>query len=150
MDPIQLIFWIAVIVLMLVVEAATVSFVSLWFAGGALAALIAGLLGASLLWQFVLFLSVSAILLACLYPLAKKLLRRRPHTATNLDRVIGMTAPVTETIDNIEGTGAVRADGKVWSARSTDGTVIEAGTLVAVDRIEGVRLYVTPLKEERK
>ena len=150
MDPIQVAFWIAVAVLMLVVEAVTVSLVSLWFAGGALAALIAGLCGASLLWQFVLFLVVSSLLLACLYPVTKKATRKRAQTATNYDRVLGMTVPVTETIDNIEGVGAVRADGKVWSARSSDGIVIEAGALVTVDRIEGVRLYVTKLQEERK
>ena len=139
---IHIILWIAVMVLMVIVEASTVSLVSIWFAGGALVALIAALLGGGIWLQIILFLVASSILLACLWPLRNKLLRRTVH-ATNADRVIGMTAIVTEAVDNILGVGAVQADGKVWTARSTDGTPLSVGDLVLVERIEGVKLYVS-------
>ena len=94
--------------------------------------------------QFVLFTAVSAVLLGALWPLRRKLLeKRRPRV--NLDRVVGMTAVVTEAVDNVEGRGAVKVDGKVWSARSEHGETLEPGDLVRVLRIEGVKLYVEKL-----
>ena len=140
MNP-MIVLWVAAIIGLLILEASTVCLVSLWFVGGALAALIAAFCGGSILLQCVLFLVVSSVLLACLWPLRKKVLNRG-HKPTNADRVIGMTAVVTEPIDNIRGTGAVRVDGKVWTARSEDGAVIEAESLVTVRRIEGVKLFV--------
>ena len=140
MNP-MIVLWVAAIIGLMILEASTVSLVALWFVGGALCALIAAFCGGSTLLQFVLFIAVSSVLLACLWPLRKKLLHRG-HKATNADRVIGMTAVVTEPIDTIRGTGAVRVDGKVWTARSEDGAVIEAEALVTVRRIEGVKLYV--------
>ena len=140
MDP-YVLLWFLVLLGTLAVEAATVSLVSLWFAGGALAALIAALCGAGFVVQFVLF---TAVLLGALWPLRRKLLeKRRPRV--NLDRVVGMTAVVTEAVDNVEGRGAVKVDGKVWSARSEHGETLEPGDLVRVLRIEGVKLYVEKL-----
>ena len=137
----EVILWIALMAAMLALEAATVSLVSIWFAGGALCALIAALFGGSLALQIGLFVGVSAVLVACLWPLRKKLLGRK-RSATNLDRVIGMTAVVTEAVNNVEGVGAVKVDGKVWSARSEDGSALQPGDLVEVRRMEGVKLYV--------
>ena len=139
MDP-YVLLWFLVLLGTLAAEAATVSLVSLWFAGGALAALC----GAGFVVQFVLFTAVSAVLLGALWPLRRKLLeKRRPRV--NLDRVVGMTAVVTEAVDNVEGRGAVKVDGKVWSARSEHGETLEPGDLVRVLRIEGVKLYVEKL-----
>ena len=140
MDP-YVLLWFLVLLGTLAVEAATVSLVSLWFAGGALAALIAALCGAGFVVQLVLFTAVSAVLLGALWPLRRKLLeKRRPRV--NLDRVVGMTAVVTEAVDNVEGRGAVKVDGKVWSARSADGSVIETDQKAIVVRIEGVKLIL--------
>lgn len=136
------VLWIAIMLIMLAVEAATVSMVSIWFAGGALCAMIASLCGGGILLQVILFLVVSSILLICLWPLRNKLLKKKIQP-TNADRVIGMTAVVTENVDNIHGSGAVQVDGKVWTARSSDGTKLMPGMLVRVDRIEGVKLYVS-------
>ena len=141
------ILWAAVLVTMVIVEASTVSLVSIWFAGGALVALIASFLGAGLLLQLGLFLVVSTVLLAVLWPLRSKLLRRSIQP-TNADRVIGMTALVTEDVDNITGAGAVQVDGKVWTARSTENLPLQTGELVKVDRIEGVKLFVSKLPAE--
>lgn len=136
-----LILWSAVLLISALVEAATMGLVSIWFAGGALVALIAHFCGAGFGLQVILFFAVSGVLLACLYPFAKKVLKKN-RTATNADRIIGMTAIVTEAIDNVEATGAVKVDGKVWSARSTDGTAFAEGEHVKVTAIEGVRAIV--------
>ena len=135
--------WFGLLILFGLLEAVTVSVVSIWFMAGSLAAILAALCGASLPVQIVLFLAVSVALLACLRPLVRKYVSPK-ITATNADRVIGKTAVVTESIDNIAAQGAVKVGGVVWTARSSGGKPIAAGAQVQVDRIEGVKLYVTP------
>ena len=108
---------------------------------GAVAGLLAAVLGAALWVQIVLFFVVSIAALAATRPLVQKMLHR-DETPTNADRVLGQTARVTETIDNTVPTGAVYADGKTWTARSASGRVIPKDTLVKVQRMEGVRLFV--------
>lgn len=143
MNIAQIILWCALLILMLIVEAATLNLVSIWFAGGALCALISALCGASVWLQICLFVVVSGVLLAVLYPLARRSLRKRPRAKTNADRILDMTAVVTEPIDNLAETGAIRVDGKIWSARSDDGSPIAAEELVHVLRIEGVKAIVS-------
>ncbi len=135
------IFWFAAVVVFAMVEAATVSLVSLWFVGGSLAALIASLLGAELWLQIVLFVAASGGLLACLRPFLKKVLTPR-ITPTNFDRILGQKVPVTETIDNLQGTGAVKVEGNTWSARSENGEIIEEDTVVEILKIQGVKVIV--------
>jgi membrane protein implicated in regulation of membrane protease activity len=121
-------------------------FVSLWviwFSFGALAAVVAGLLGAEFWLQCVVFLAVSAALIAVTRPLAKKYVNAR-REGTNADRNIGQTGMVTETVDNVLGTGTVHVLGKDWTARSDTGCVIERGEKAEVARIEGVKLFVRP------
>ena len=137
------IVWLAILIAMLVVEANTITLVSLWFAFGALAALIASLLGAEIWLQAVLFLGVSAVLLACLRPLVRKHLTPR-ITRTNVDSVVGTQGFVTADIDNISAAGQVKLGAMYWTARSTSGEPIPEGTLVRVDRIEGVKAFVSP------
>lgn len=98
-------------------------------------------LGAALWVQIVLFFVVSIAALAATRPLVQRMLCR-DETPTNADRVLGQTARVTETIDNTVPTGAVYADGKTWTARSASGRVIPKDTMVKVQRMEGVRLFV--------
>jgi len=97
--------------------------------------------GASLAIQIVLFLAVSAAALAVSQPMLSKMVSTNAKP-TNADRVLGETAKVTETIDNENSTGAVYADGKTWTARSMDGTVIPAGSRVKIEAMEGVKLLV--------
>lgn len=141
MSPIAL-FWLVALIVFAVAEAATVGLVSIWFAAGALVALIAAGLGASIWLQILLFLIVSVVMLALLRPVVRKI--SVPHRVrTNADRHLGRTALVTEEINNLKECGAVRLDGVVWSARSQDGSVIPVDTLITVQRIEGVKLWVT-------
>ena len=140
------IIWLGLLILFLVVEAACpLHLVSLWFAAGALAALAVELLGGALWLQVTVFLAVSCALLAALWPLSKKYLNPK-LTATNIDSIPGTEAYVTAAVDNIRSEGQVKLGGMEWSARSTTGKTIPAGTLVKVDKIEGVKVFVTPVE----
>lgn len=136
------VFWLIAMVVLLVIEGVIPGLVSIWFAAGALAALLLSLVGAPLWLQIVLFLAASVALLVLTRPLAKKYVNSRTMP-TNADRIIGMDCLVTEEIDNLRGTGAVSVDGKTWTARMdrVDGKAPK-GTVVKAQRIEGVRLIV--------
>jgi membrane protein implicated in regulation of membrane protease activity len=142
-----LIVWLVAMLVFLFVEAQSVTMVSLWFAAGALAALIAAMCGAELWLQIVLFFGVSIVLLASLRPLARKYFTPK-ITKTNVDSVIGMQGLVTSPIDNIIAQGQVKLGGMEWTARSTSGEIIPIGTQVVVDKIEGVKVFVTPVQVE--
>ena len=138
------IVWFVALVVFLIIEAACpIHLVSVWFAAGALAALVTQVLGGALWLQILLFSLVSCGLLACLWPVTRKLLNLK-LTKTNIDALIGTLGIVTEAIDNVESHGQVKLGAMFWSARSTDGTPIPAGTHVRVDSIEGVKVLVTP------
>ena len=140
--------WLALMVGFLIVEGACpFHLVSIWFAAGSLVAGIASLLSAPLWLQITLFLLVSCALLAALFPLVKKFLRPNIEK-TNVDAVIGSRGYVMEDIDNMDAVGQVKLGGMYWTARSADGQVIPKGTLVEVQRIEGVKAFVSPVKEK--
>ena len=139
------IVWLVLMVVFLLAETATVTMVSLWFAGGSLAALVASLLHAPLWLQLLLFFAVSALLLAALRPIARKHFTPR-LSKTNVDAVIGSRGYVTADIDNLSATGTVKLGAMEWTARSTQGHTLPKGTLVQVDKIEGVKVFVTPVE----
>ena len=139
--------WLGGVVLFGAVEAATAGLVSIWFAAGAVAGLIAAWLGAGVAVQVVLFAVVSAAALAVTRPLVRRYAAGKA-VPTNLDRVLGDTGRVTETIDNARSAGAVYVDGKTWTARSDDGAVIPQGTTVKILRMEGVTLFVKKIEEK--
>ena len=143
------IVWFALLILFIWVEAATVTMVSAWFALGALAAVIAALAGGQLWLQIVLFFAVSGVSLALLRPISRKYFTTK-LTPTNVDAITGNLCRVVADIDNLAGLGQVKLGDVEWSARSTDGNPIPAGTQVQIDRVEGVKLYVTPVKVEAK
>lgn len=136
------IVWVVIMVVFLVVEAATAGLTCIWFAIGALAALIAALFGAPIWLQLVWFFVVSVVTLYFTRPLVLKYVNSRSQP-TNADMVIGKEALVTEAIDNVESAGAVAVGGKAWTARSENGEPIEVGSIVTVLRIEGVKLIVS-------
>ena len=141
------ILWLVLMVIFLLVEAGTVVMVSLWFAAGALVALVASLLHAPLWLQILLFLVVSTALLACLRDVVRKHFTPR-LSKTNVDAIVGSRGYVTADIDNISATGTVKLGAMEWTARSTAGDPIAKGTLVQVDKIEGVKAFVTAVKAE--
>ncbi len=141
--------WFALLVIFIAAEAATVNMVSAWFAAGSLAALVTALLGGRMWLQIVVFLAVSAVALALLRPIAKKYFTPK-LTRTNVDALTGKTCLCVTAIDNLAGSGQVKIGDVEWTARSTDGTPIPAGTQVRIDRVEGVKVYVTPAMAEVK
>lgn len=142
------VIWIVLLVLFLILEAATVQLVSAWFALGALCALLANLCGVGVVWQVVLFLVVSAICLIATRPLAKKMTATKIQK-TNADRCIGAEAVVLEEINNLKSTGLVKAMGNTWTARSEDGSVIPKDAVVIVRKMEGVKLIVSQQSEKQ-
>lgn len=150
MDPlIYKLVWAGLLVLFGIGEALTVGLTSVWFMVGSLGALIVALLGGQLWLQVAVFIVITVLCLLAMRPLAQKHLNSKVEP-TNADRIIGSDAYVTEEIDNLRGTGAVRVGGIVWSARSESDEPVPAGTLVRVLRIEGVKVYVEKVKEEVK
>ena len=136
--------WLVLLILFLMAEGATVALVSLWFAAGALAAIIAALLGASVGLQLALFLVVSVALLAMLRPVLKKYVNPKIQR-TNVDALVGQECTVIEAIDNLAATGRVKMGGMIWSARSIGEENIPAGTVVKIEAVQGVKLLVSPV-----
>lgn len=137
------IIWFCLMVMFLLMESSTVMLVSVWFAAGALTAMVASLFGAQLWLQAVLFIVVSGGLLALLRPVFKKYLAPK-IVKTNVDSVIGAQGLVTEAVDNLKAEGRVKLGGMEWTARSTSGEILPVGMQIKVDRIEGVKAFVSP------
>lgn len=140
--------WLALLVIFLIVEAACpIHLVSIWFAAGSLVAMVVSLLSGPVWLQILLFGLVSVGLLTCLWPFTKKFLNPK-LVKTNVDSVVGSRGYVTADIDNVHAQGQVKLSGMEWTARSASGEPIKAGTLVVVDRIEGVKAFVSPVEVE--
>ncbi len=134
--------WLVLMIILLVIEGVVPGLVSIWFALGALAALLSAIVGAPLWLQIVWFLLISVVSLILTRPLAKKYVNSKT-TPTNADMLIGQECVVTEAIDNVLGLGAVTVGGKVWTARTENPDIKAAvGQTMTVVRIEGVKLIV--------
>ena len=140
--------WLALLILLVLIELATMGLTTIWFAAGALVATIAAACGASFLVQVVLFLVVSVLMLVFTRPVAMCYFNVG-RAKTNVDSMLGERGIVTGRIDNLHSCGQVTLKGMEWSARSqeTEGT-IEEGTVVVVKKIDGVKLIVVPDKIE--
>ena len=142
----EAIFWLIAMVIFAATELMTVSLVSIWFAVGALGAIIVALLGGGLILQVTVFLALAIVLLLGLRSVVRKHLSPR-ITKTNIDSVVGATGVVLTPVNNIAALGQVQINGIEWSARSTSGSHIPAGALVKVDRVEGVKVFVSLAEE---
>lgn len=135
--------WLALTVIFVVAEAATVQLTTVWFALGSLVALLIAAAGVdSILIQITVFLAVSLVTLIATRPIMKKFVNAKSQP-TNADRYIGERAVVTEEINNLLGKGAVKINGIEWTARSSTGDTIPENTTVTVERIDGVKLIVS-------
>ncbi|MCI5873440.1 MAG: NfeD family protein [Clostridiales bacterium] len=136
------IVWIGLIILFAAVEIATVGLTSIWFAGGALAALLCYALGLSEIWQFAIFVIVSLVLLIFTRPWALKYFK--PYLVkTNYEQALDENVCLTEAVDNLRGTGTAVYKGQEWTARAYhENETFEAGTIVKVKEIRGVTMYV--------
>ena len=139
------ILWFVLMVILVLAEASTVMVVCLWFAAGALVALITSMLGGPVWLQILLFLVVSGVLLCTLRPFLRKHFTPK-LTRTNVDAVIGKVGITLAPVDNLLEHGRVKLGGMEWSARSTSGEPIGENVKVRIDRVEGVKLFVTPVE----
>jgi membrane protein implicated in regulation of membrane protease activity len=138
----NLIIWLVIAAIMIVAEIISLGLTTIWFAGGAMVAALLAYLGAGWLVQIVVFAVVSLILLLFTRPIAQKHLMKDPEK-TNVEALVGMTAYVTEAIDNVKAKGVVKLNGLEWSARSEDGSSIAEDEEVVVKAVSGVKLIVS-------
>ena len=135
------ILWLIAIIAFAVLESVTAQFVSIWFAGGAFVALISHLLGASQPVQWIIFALASALILIFTRPLVKRL-TKADVSVTGTDMLIGKSAVMTKATDSRGEMGEAKADGKIWTVNSLGGEPIEEGSVVTIEKIQGVKLIV--------
>lgn len=142
-------FWLGIMILFLVIEAITVGLATIWFAAGALAALLAGVSGIGVIGQIVIFFAVSLALLFFTRPVAMKYINPR-KVRTNYEDAMGKTVKITEYVDNRAGTGSATLNGQEWTARMQDDNAsLKEGELATVAGIEGVKLILVPFSQMR-
>lgn len=134
-------FWLILFVAAILVEASTAALISIWFAVGSVAALIAAVLGVPVWLQLTVFCVFTAVMLIFTRPLLKKLFPKK-FTPTNTELSVGRSAVVIEEINDSLGTGRVRLNGVDWKAVTENGRVIEKDTVVTVKEIRGAKLLV--------
>ena len=138
----MVIFWLVAMVALIVIELATLGLTTIWFACGALAAVIAAALGAPILLQILMFVVVSFAVLLTVRPIAVKYFNK-DRTRTNIESMIGRQAVVVGEIDNMQSVGQVSVNGMEWSARSTINELkISVGRVVVIRAVDGVKLIV--------
>ncbi len=140
----MLYLWLVLLLVCIIVEFVTMGLTTIWFAGGALVAILAAVLHAPAALQVALFLAVAILLLIFTRPIAVKYFNK-DRIRTNVESLIGKQAIVISEINNLEGIGQVTVGGQEWTARSKDENVeIPVGTVVVVCAINGVKLIVEP------
>lgn len=143
----EVLFWLGLMVIFLIIEAVTVGLATIWFAAGALAAIIAALLKGGLLLQILLFFLVSLVLLIFTRPVALKYFSGN-KLRTNYEDAIDKTVKIIERVDNIGGTGTAVLNGQEWTARmQKDDMILEEGELAKVAAVKGVKLILIPLEK---
>lgn len=144
------VLWIGLAVVLFIVELTTTDLVAVWFA---LASLVLAIVTAifdklPVVWQVVIFVALSALLVILTRRFVRKLLQRRKDQETNLELVVNHTAMVVEDIDNDREAGAIKINGLIWSARSADGEKIGKEALVTVCEIKGNKAIVVKKQEQ--
>ncbi|ROR28584.1 membrane protein implicated in regulation of membrane protease activity [Mobilisporobacter senegalensis] len=144
----EAVYWLILLAILIVIEIATLGLTTIWFAGGALVAFVAAMLGGNDFIQIVLFFVVSFALLYFTRPIAVKYLNAN-RTKTNYEELIGKEAKVITKIDNFNQSGSVMVNGLEWTARTKeDGKIILPDTKVTIVKVSGVKLIVTDNKED--
>lgn len=138
--------WVIFFVILMILEVITYALVSIWFALGTLVALALYKLGYSVNIQIIGFLISSLVFFLGTKPFINKFLDFK-KVKTNINDLIDREGIVIEDICNDSFKGAVKVYGKDWTARSTTGENIEKGSKIKVNKIEGVKMYVSQVKE---
>lgn len=142
-------WWLIAMIVLIVIEIITVGLTTIWFAIGALAAIVASALGANMILQIGVFVVISILMLVFTRPFAVKYINSS-HTKTNYEGIIGKVVRITEDVDNISETGCAVVNGQEWTVRSeSDEKKIASGSLAKVVNIKGVKLIVNEYEEEK-
>lgn len=145
----EVIFWLVLLIICIGIEVATLGLTTIWFAGGALTAIFAAVVGAPIWLQAIIFILVSLVLLFFTRPIAVKYFNK-DRVKTNVESMVGRQAIVISEIDNLQGIGQVTVAGQEWSARSADEQVkIAVGAVVAVVAVNGVKLIVRDISRQQ-
>jgi membrane protein implicated in regulation of membrane protease activity len=139
--PEPYLIWLGVLIICVILEAATLGLTTIWFAFGALASLLISLFGVGIFIQIVVFIVVSLCLLYFTRPIAVKVLKIG-RVKTNYESIIGKVGIVIDEINNLAAKGQVKVDGQIWSCRSINGDTIEKSKKVKVLEVKGVKLIV--------
>ena len=144
----EVLIWLGIMILLLIIEAITVGLATIWFAAGALAALIASMLGVGILGQLFLFFIISLTLLIFTRPIAVRYIN--PHKVrTNYEDTIDKTVKITSCVNNMDETGSAVLNGLEWTVRmEDDGIILKEGALARVVAVEGVKLILVPAEED--
>lgn len=142
------IIWLAAFVILIGIEAVSMALTTIWFAGGAIVAFFLAILGVNYTIQTVAFFLVSCLLLFFTRPFALKYVNNKT-VKTNVEGLIGKRARITAAVDNDRSTGVAVVSGQEWTARSADGRPIDEGEMVKIDAINGVKLIVSRIEEEK-
>lgn len=138
----MMIFWLALLIICIIIEVLTMGLTTIWFAGGALVAILATLLHAPVVVQVIVFFVVSLLMLFFTRPIAVRYFNH-DRVKTNVESMVGRQAIVISEVDNIQAIGQVTVNGQEWSARCCDDNVrIPVGAVVNVVAISGVKLIV--------
>ena len=140
-------YWLVLFIIMLIIEIITMGLSTIWFAGGALVAFLAGLIGLGTIMQILVFLVVSILLLVMTRPIAVKYFNR-DRQKTNAESLIGQQAVVLEDIDTLKAAGRVMVNGLEWAAKTNEPNgKIKKDSVVVVEGIQGVKLIVKEKEE---
>lgn len=138
----ETIIWLVIFIVLLGIEIATLGLTTIWFAGGALMATLAAAIDLPLYVQIPVFLVVSVVLLLFTRPIAQKYFNKE-RIRTNAESLVGQTAVVTESINNLKGMGKAVINGQEWTARSVDDSAeLQKETQATIVAIEGVKLVL--------
>ncbi|SDA40150.1 Membrane protein implicated in regulation of membrane protease activity [Butyrivibrio sp. INlla18] len=134
-------FWLIITIVLAVIELATMGLLTIWFAVGAVVAMLISFLDVPFIAQFTVFLIVSICAMLVVRPWAAAHLNNKTKK-TNVDALVGRKTIVKTDIDNIHGTGKVELDGSTWLATSTSDEIIKEGEEVVIKEVHGAKLVV--------
>ena len=131
----------------LVLEIFTMGFLVFWLSIGSVLAMLVSFITNNIIIQTTVFVLSSGLLIFATKPLVKKF-TQKDTTKTNVYSLVGKKAIVIEDIDWATGSGQIKFEGQVWSARTTEQVNIAKGTEVEIEKIEGVKAFVKPLNQQ--
>lgn len=138
--------WFGLAVVFTLIEVTTFNLVTIWFALGSLIMIFVSFLPIPIGWTVLIFLGISTLMLIFTRPIAEKKLKIG-KAKTNTDALLGEKVVVIKPFSDFDK-GEVKVKGISWSALAVKGASFQEGEKGIIEKVEGVTLYIKPLKEE--